>query len=272
MALGDSYNYNGNNNTDSNKKEYKSPEVYSGYNTSNENGVDPSALSYSYWKGFLKISIAPLLKNPTDKKKWDHKNAACIYLTHNHARILLDQAKKVINGELNNGGVRAQDTNLITFSNGNEVGANGYCLIIRNVESDGTITATYVYQFNQSYFAISNFKADDSDFDRTYYDNIEVDEFLDILNQFSLHMTKAAAYTVIDEMKYNDNRMNTKIGLIAEALGVEFIGGGNKGGTSKGSSYFDNSGQQDSGSSRRSSARQTTLDEIGGSMNPPEDD
>lgn len=265
MALGDSYNGN----TDNNKKEFKSPEVYSGFNTSNENGIDPSALSYSFWKGFLKISIAPLLKNPTDKQKWDHKNAATVYLTHTHARILSRAANSVLAKEKFNGGVIAQGTNLIVLSDGKEVGSKGPCLIIRCVQQNGEITGTYVYEFNRTNFGVSNFKADNSEFDRDFYENIEIDEFIEILDQFATQMSKATAYTVIEEMKYDTSRMNTKIGLIAEALGVEFIGS-NKSNKSRGQSYFDsnNSGET---SSKRSSARQTTLDEIGGgAMNPPE--
>lgn len=265
MALGDTYGGN----TDSNKKEFKSPEVYSGFNTSNENGIDPSALSYSFWKGFLKIAIAPLLKNPTDKQKWDHKNAACVYLTHTHARVLKKMALSVLEGKMFNGGVIAQGTNLITLSDGKEVGAKGPCLIIRCVQQDGTISGTYVYEFNRDNYGIVNFKADSSDFDREFYENVEIDEFIEILDEFSEQMSKATAYTVIEEMKYDNSRLNTKIGLIAEALGVEFIGGRGKGGSKSNSSYFD-SGNSDSSPSKRSSARQSTLDDIGGSMNPPE--
>lgn len=276
MALGDSYNYG---NTDNNKKQYKSPEVYSAYNTSNEAGVDPSALSYSFWNGFLKISIAPILKNPTDKQKWDHKNASSVYLNHAVARILYKEANRVLRGEIDNGGSRAGTTGLITFSNGKEVGCDGPCLIIRSIESDGTITATYVYEFKKGfYYGVSNFKADTSDFNKEYYDDIEVEEFLSILDQFATAMSKATAYTVIDEMKYDVSRNNTKLGLIAEALGVEFKGGDSSGSSSRGgSSYFDsNNGSSDkgnsSGSSRRSSSRQTTIEDLSGAMNPPEDD
>lgn len=275
MALGDSYNYNGSNNTDNNKKQYRSPEVYSAYNTSNETGVDPSALSYSFWNGLLKISIAPILKNPTEKQKWDHKNASSVYLTHRIARIVYNEAKSVIAGEKDNGGSRTGQSGLITFSNGKEVGCAGPCIIIRSIESDGTITATYVYEFRRGFhYGVSNFRADTSDFEKTYYDDTEVNEFLSILDQFATAMSKATAYTVIDEMKYDNNRMNTKIGLIAEALGVEFNGGNSNNNSRGGSSYFDNNGGN-SGSNtaqKRSSTRQMTLDEVAGAMNPPEDD
>ena len=82
-------------------------------------------------------------------------------------------------------------------------------------------------------------------------------------------MSKADAYVVIDEMKYENSRINTKIGLIAESLGVEFKGAKVSGGSS---SYFDNDSENhdsSSSSSKRSSARQTTLEGLTGAMNEP---
>ena len=267
MGLGD--NYSGNNNTDNNKKEYYSPEVYSDYYASNENGVDPSALSYSFWKGALKISIAPQLKNPTEMKKWDRKNAATVFLNHRAAKILFNEANRVIKGEISNGGAKS-GSNLITFSNGKEVGADGYCLIIRSIDTSGEIKGTYVYQFRKGYhYGVSEFKANTSGFTKTYYDDIEIEEFLTILDQFCIAMSKADAYVVIDEMKYENSRINTKIGLIAESLGVEFKGAKVSGGSS---SYFDNDSENhdsSSSSSKRSSARQTTLEGLTGAMNEP---
>lgn len=270
MALGSGYDYGSNN--DNNKKQYRSPEVYSAYYTSNKEGVDPSALSYSFWNGMLKISIAPMLKNPTEKKIWDTKNSGTVFLTHRLARILYHEAKKVLAGEQMNGGVRSGDEGLISFSNGKEVGSDNHCLIIRNVQGDGTITATYVYEFREGFHnGICNFRADTSAFDRSFYDNIEIDEFLSVLDQFSTQMSKVTAYTVVDELKYEHSRINTKIGLVAEALGVEFKGGDNSGGKSgKNSSYFDGGGNNSSSSKPAKSTRQTTLEDIG--MNPPEDD
>lgn len=267
MALGDSYNSN----TDNNTKKYYSPEIYSQYGTSNENGIDPSALSYSYWNGALKISIAPMLKNPTSNQKWDRKNAATVFLTHRAARILRAEAQKVLKGEIHSGGTKSGSEGLITFTDGSEVGAAGYCLIIRKINPDnGDINGTYVYEFRTGFhYGIQDFQADSSNFKKDYFDTIEVDEFLDILEQYYLASSKMYTGSIIDEMKYNDSRMNTKIGLIAEALGVEFKAG-NSNRSSGNQSYFDKNNGDDSSYPSRSriNVRESTLDEIGGGINP----
>ena len=95
MALGD--NYNGN---DNNKKKYYEPILYSPYGTSNTDGVDPSALSYSFFNGLLKISIAPMKPGaqPGDRQLWDHDNAVSVWLTHVKARMLHDEIIEIQNG------------------------------------------------------------------------------------------------------------------------------------------------------------------------------
>lgn len=273
MAIGDSYNYDNNGNTDNNKKEFRDQEYYSDYNTSNDAGVEPTALSYSFWKSCLKISIAPMLENPSSKRKWDHKNAAVAFLNHNSARMFKKEVEKVLNGELENGGVKIgmkDVVTLLTFSNGKDVGAGGYCLVIRSVDGNGTILATYIYEFKRTNYAIENFKPDTSQFDRSEHDIVEVEELLDLLEQYYLAMTNSMAYSVMNQAKYDVNRFNTKIGLVAEALGVKFTGGSSQNSGGGGSnSYFDNQGEGKE--KERKGVRQTTLEGIGGTMNEPED-
>lgn len=273
MALGDGAGYG---NTDNNKKMYN-PESYSHYNTSNDTGVDPSALSYTFWNGSLKISIAPMLPNPSVSKKWDYKNAGVAWLNHTAARILYSQMEKVLNGELENGGARiigkGDNTTLITFSNGKEIGSAFYCLIIRTIDSQGVIQQTFAYEFKQSYFGISNFDASNSKFDKTNYENTEIDQLKDLLKEYYLAMTNATAYSVRAEMRFDHAKINTKLGLIAEAMGVEFKGGGT---TGRSSSYFDQQGNDsssndDNGMSRGDGgSRNMSMEELENSMNPPE--
>ena len=82
MALGDYSN------GDNNKKRYYEPTVNSPFGTSNTDGIDPSALSYQFNLGMLKISIAPMLPSakPGDRQLWDHSNEVSVWLTHIKAR------------------------------------------------------------------------------------------------------------------------------------------------------------------------------------------
>jgi len=238
MALGDYNNYENNKKDD---KEYQ-PSVYSPYRMSNLEGVDPSALTFSYWAGILKVSIAPANKTNNDTVSFDYKNAGIAYITHTKARILLNEILKFQeNPELyNNLGVDIKG-GLVSISNGKEFGVANPCLVIRKVnETTGAVESSYVYEFKTKFhYGIRNFDEKTSEFDIVYYENIELDQLKTLLEQYYTAMTYATAYSIVDSSKFENSRVNTKLGLIAAKLGVEFKGG--KGSESSGKSFFNNS-------------------------------
>lgn len=274
MALGDT-NYQGNNN----KPRFKEPEVYSCYNMSNVEGIDPSALSFSFFRNLLKITISPKLQNPTGDKMWDHENAACVYLTHTKARMLAKEIEKVLAGDKFNGGVNTGSDGLISFSDGKEVGSQFYCIIIRKIDSNGGVLGTYVYEFKTNYhYAISNFNASDSTHDKDYYDMLEIEQLKDLLVDYYNAMTNAIAYSVINNLRFDMSRINTKLNDIAEANGIKYGNGNNYSSNSGSRSFFnsDNTKSETNGtngslnngqSTHSNGSRTTTLDDLDGSMN-----
>lgn len=256
MALGD-------NNYDNNNKKYYEPTVYSPYKMSNTEGVDPSALSFSFFRNLLKVSISPMKQNTGDKIAFDHENAISVYLTHTKARMLASEIKNVMeNSEsTNNGGVPTGSDGLISFSNGKELGINSPCLIIRKIDANGNVLSSYVYQFKCAYhYSIRNFNESNSKHDRYFYDNIEVDQFLTLLDEYYRAMTGAIAYSIIDQQKYDTSRMNTKIESIAEKLGVSFKSN-NTNYSNGGNSFFNNT-TSSSSSAASSSSRHSTIEEL----------
>lgn len=261
MALG---NYN---NNDSNQKKGYEPILYSPYNTSNREGVDPSALSYQFYNGLLKISISPMKAGvkKDDVDVWDHENAGAAYLTNVKARLLADEIKYVLNhpDEVYNGGVPAGNA-LISFSTGKELGATSPCLIIRRLDTEtGKPTSSYAYQFKDNhYFGVRNYDAENPAEHVEYnYPNTEIDMLVDILTQYSLNASGAAAYMNMYANKYDTSRLNTKIGLIMDKLGIESKADYSRG-NNGGSSYFSNRGSnnQYGNSTSSNSMRANTLD------------
>lgn len=243
MALG---------NYDNNKKEQYMPAYYSEYNTGNPEGVDPSALSYSFYNRMLKLSISPLKMNNGDKVAYDHDNAAVVWITHTKARMLYDQVMKVLRGEITNGGINTGKEGLVRFSDGKELGVNNYCLIINKVNESGEVISGYAYEFKAKYhYAVENFNPNDSSHKKQYYNTLEVEQFLDLLKTYYEAMTGATAYTVLDAMRFNTNAQNTKIDLIMSKLGVEYKSGMTSR-SSQGGSFFDKSNDSSSDRSMRS--------------------
>lgn len=268
MALGDN-NYSGNG-----KSKYREIETYSGYNLSNVEGVDPSALSFSYFRELLKVSIAPKLQNPSDNRMWDHENAAAVYLTHTKARMLAAEIDEVMKGNKFNGGVNTGTDGLITFSDGKEVGSSYYCLIIRKIDQEGKVLSTYVYEFKQGYhYSICNFNSSDASHDKSYYDDLEILQLKDLLVQYYQAMTNAIAYSVVNQMRFDMSRINTKLVDIAEANGITYdnkSGNNSNRGGNRGSFFNGNTNNpKDEGRSARpgsntGSSRASTIEELEG--------
>lgn len=259
MALG---NYN---NNDNNQKKNYEPILYSPYNTSNREGIDPSALSFQFYNGLLKVSIAPMklgVKPEDTSDIWDHDNACSIYLPHMKARMLYDEIKYVMEhpDEIYNAGVPAGNA-LISFSTGKELGATGPCLIIRRLDTNtGEPTSSYAYQFRANhYFGVRNFDPKNpSDHVEQFYPDIEINALLDLLKQYSEQACGAAAYMNMYANKYDTNRLHTKIGLMMDKLGIESSADYSKKNNSYGGSFFSNNNRNNSGSS--ADMRSNTLD------------
>lgn len=247
MALGNNY--------DNNKKDQYMPAYYSSYNTGNPEGIDPSALSYSFYNRMLKISISPVKMNSGNQVSYDHENAASVWLTHTKARLFYEEIKKVLNGDITNGGVPTGTEGLIRFCDGKELGVNNYCLIINKVNESGEVTSSYAYEFKtKHHYAVENYDPKDSSHKKAYFNELEVQQLLDLLEQYYISMTGAMAYSVIDANRFTTNTNNTKLDLIMSKLGVEYKPGTVSRNVGSGSSFFDSKSSSDSDRSMRSAS------------------
>lgn len=246
MALGD-YNRN----TDGNKKNYAQPILrLDNQGTMNPDGIDPSALNYEFYNGMLKIIITPLKfgTDPNKKFTFDNDNRVEMWLTPTKAKIFYEEIIHLLANKdsVNNVGVCTTKGGLIVFSTGKEFGVDSECLVIRKVESDGTISATYAYQFknNSNNFGIRNFNQDSpSEYDRIAYGNTEVDQLLSILKQFSDAMVGAYAYANMYYGRFDYNKLLGRVNSIMEKLGIERsseYGNRNYNSGNSNSSYFNN--------------------------------
>lgn len=250
MALG---------NYDNNKREYYTPVYYSGYGAGNADGVDPSSLSYSFYNRMLKLSISPLKSKNGDNVVYDHDNAAVVWITHTKARMLYDQIKKVLKGELNNGGVNTGKEGLVRFCDGKELGISNYCLVINKINENGEVLSSYAYEFKtHHHYAIENYDPKAATGKKAFYDNIEIDQLLDLLDTYYKAMTGAVAYSVMDAMRFTTQASTTKMDLIMSKLGVEYKQGMSSRTSGGGSSFFDSMNSPESDRSIRTA----TMDDL----------
>lgn len=259
MALNTPYN-----NGDNSRKQ-SSVNVYSPYKMSNTEGIDPSALNFTFCLNMLKLSISP--KKPGDQIAFDHEKAIECYLTHSKAKMLSDEIKFMLShkGELHSVAVSTGRDGLVEFNDGVAFGLDHPVLVLRKVGEDGKPVSNYVYEFKNDYhFNIRNYDPENpSNFDKLIHDKLEIEQFLTILDQYVKAITGAIAYSVLENGKFNNGRTDGKLNAIMDKLGVEY-NTGRPNYSRNNNSYFNNN-------QGNTSYRQATLDEFT-SMNTPEEE
>lgn len=242
MAFSDNYK-----NNNSNQK--PRPTVYSNYRMSNvESEVDKTNLTFTFWNGMLKITIAPMKPDSSiETPAFDYDGSTPVYLTTVKARLLLDAiAEFQTNKEtLTNIGVPA-GKGLLYLSNGKEIGKSGEFLVVKNInEETGAVESSFTYEFNGTkHWMVKDFK--DGKFDTVFSPNLEIEQLKTILTEFVNSSCGAYAYANIDYGRFDNSRINTKLELVMNKLGVETKKGSSNGG---GNSYFNKSNNSSSSSS-----------------------
>ena len=234
MALGDTYNNN-------EKKNY-SPSVTSAYRYSNpDSNIDKTQLSFSFWNKLLKVSIAPKKQTENDEIAFDHDNAGSVFLSHTKALILYKEICNFLKNPegIDNVGVSSGKDGLIYLSSGKEFNADGPCLVIRKIDEKGHPISNFVYEFRRGiHTAVVNYVEKTADFETHVYDTIEIEQVANLLKSYYESMTMAVAYSIQEANKYDTSRLNTKLKVIGEKLGVEFNKPSNGNSRGSNSSYF----------------------------------
>ena len=264
MALGDTYNNN-------EKKNY-SPSVTSGYRFSNpDSNIDKTSLGFTYWNKLLKVSIAPKKETEGDTIAFDHDNAGSVYLSHTKALIFYKEIVKFLDEYVKgnnptNAGVSSGKDGLIYVCDGKEFNAEGPCLVIRKIDENGRCTSTYVYEFRRGiHTSVFNYVEKTSSFEARAYDLIEVEQLANQLKEYYQAMTMATAYSIQETNKYDNSRIQTKLKVIGEKLGVEFKSNTSSSNRTSNSSYFSSAkaSNQESGYNGLSASYGTgTLDDL----------
>lgn len=248
-------------------KKGTSVNVYSDYSFANPNSkVDQTRLSATFCLGLLKLEIAPKIQN-SDKPypTYDSKTGVAVYLSHTKALILLKEmeAMEADPNVATSVGVDSgsgEKQGIIQISNGAEFGTTNRCVVIRKIAMDNNggayVSASFATELKEDdyHYSIRNLNADDpTQFDKIYHNNIEWEQLKTLLQQFVIAQTNAVAYSVMEQMKYNNSRVNTKLDLVMENLGIEKKTYGNN--NYNNTSIFQNGGNSNS-------SRQTSIDDI----------
>ena len=241
MAFG---NYS--NNAGAKKQGPFDPTVYSPYKFNNaRSAVDQTRLSIQFWNNSMRIMISPkAADSPEDQPTFDDKNSISIYLNHTKARMLSYVIRGFIEdpAKFDNCGVTA-GTSLLTISTGKEFNSKFPLIIIRKVSEDGSVSASFAYEIKGDFHRIiRGFDQSNGHFDEQFYPNLELEQLITALEEFYKAETRAIAYSIQDQLKFDLYRTNTRISRIGEKLGVDMGMGSQSGsGSSSSTSYFSKS-------------------------------
>ena len=234
-------NYNNNDN-------YRpSNTTYSSVSFPNPDFMDGSRLSISYFNKLLTVSIAKKSGgNNTEYPTYDTENQKDIYLSLPKAKILYDLIQKLKNDDNIHNVCVETNKGLLMISDGKEFNSESPCLVIYAGAEDGSVLQ-WIYQFKPHYHnGAYNYDIDSKDYQKIYFDDLELEAFENALLQYYNAGTYAIAASVMEASMYKRQAMVDKINAIAEKVGVQPSNGG--GNYSNHTSFISNDDSKNSGS------------------------
>lgn len=267
MPLGGTYNNNKGN-------DFIHPRTSSYYRWYNSEGkIEKTALTPGFWKGLLRLGIAPRKEGAVGDGDtlYDYDKEIQLHLSHTKAAIMIGEIDKFITdytanptkpisyGVNTNKGLLAI-TNSVSIAMGLEPIP---ALVIYVIDNDnGQVSASTAYEFRTNYhYAIRDFDDKTMAFNKEFYDLIEVTEFKTLLEQYVYGATSAQAHYVYDRFKYDKSQLDNKLETLANGLGVT-LGNKSKRGGYNNTSYFNNNSGGGSQSAAKANVEAVTYDDL----------
>lgn len=230
MALGDT-NFNNNNN----KRTEDS--YYSRLVISNPNG---KFLKFKFWAGKLAMSIAVV---DSSQQKFAYKDTAIAFFNPMKAKILAEELKKFIaDPEHKPVGVvigSGDPNTCVTFMYDN----NDIIVDICKVDANGNKSGEDVFTFQKDYhYSVTYKDFKKLDFSKNYFNTLEIEAIINLLDSFFTSSNGATAYSVMDMSRFNYGRIKSNTEAIMDKLGIQRA-------SSKGPGFFANGQSSDNGAS-----------------------
>lgn len=252
MALGD-----GNNNNGSNKSNYENS-YFSRIKFSNRD--QKLSLGFSFWKGLLKISISEEEVSSTGVK---YNEVSAIHLSPMKAKLLHGiLVNEILTGKkdqcfgINTG--MGETQSLITFGYNND---DVYVSICK-LSPEGVISNEAVFTFNTNYhydIAYNDFKK--MYFVQNFRNMAEIEMFATVLEEYVKSITGAIGYGVMDMIRFDMSRVNTKLDLMMDSMGIERKSSYQPSGSAS-NSYFNKNGAASSTNSNRGRSEHRSLEDM----------
>lgn len=215
-----------NNNGNGNNRDYN-PTVYSKIFLNNrDSDTDKTRLEFSYWNSMLKIAIVPYIPGSDEI---DRKSGIALHLSVPKAYQLLKEIEAFEEDQklgVNTNFFYGVNTpkGLIGIGTGEQLGnPNAVLFTIRRIDETGETISSYAYQIKQDgyYYGVRNFDPTLKTFERSYYDNLEIDMIKKHLSNYVDSMTMAAGYGALEAFKSPNDQTYKSLNAIKSKLGIK---------------------------------------------------
>ena len=153
---------------------------------------------------------------------------------------------------------------LITFMNekdSTEELPKRKCVICK-LDSDGNLQEVVEFHLNTDYYYTLEYSDFSKvEFEKSFDNDLELDEFIMILDSFAVNMNGTVGYAVMDVMRWDATRQNNKLDQIMDALNIERKSGrGNQGNNNN--SYFNRNGAASTDNSNRARSNHRSVEDL----------
>ena len=217
-------------------------------------------LSPRFSQGLLTLDVS----QQAAEYKWD--SVASITLSPTKAKVFAAELRKFLedfNSRSYSGKAYGVDTGIkdvrpiiaITASD------SGIILVIGKVNPDGSFESRLDYSINTEYhYGLEWSSLENMEVDKTFYDTMEVEQLIELCDEFAANAYGACASATLEMMKW-DYSVPKNLEAVATKLGVKIGKMSNNSKTGSGNSFF-NKNDKNNGSTKRSSLEDLE-DELG---------
>lgn len=183
-------------------------------------------VGFSFWKGMLKLSISERIDNQGSNPTFNE--LAYIHLSPTKARIFKEEIDKFMIDPsrprgVNSGSSEIQGVIIIGAREGSTPETPRYFLLIGKVDATGKFVDRCELDFNFNYHSglVFNDIGDSVDFEKEYYDDLEVRQLKTMLEEYCWSCNGATGYFSADIARYETARMENKIDDMVASMGIE---------------------------------------------------
>lgn len=207
-----------------------------GYQFTNKNGFDPSALSVGFWNDFLSIRINPALEKSqqTETRVFDYDKSVSTALSLRLIVRMLHGIENCIipaieSGESHSISVQVGGDSLITIGTGTKYTNNKVCQYLAiHKELDPSTRKPAMSMFYE--FSTDNIIKDYNESDGSYNIDSNINDefklFVQILKSAIIGLSKSTVHADRVVNRFNNDKLQTNVAAIGDKVGAKMMGTG----------------------------------------------